>query len=256
VRLLRRLAVQWWLQLKMLATDTFSGLLQVVWPLFFATSAFLMFRITGDQRAVFYAGLGSTVMGIWSAVATSASSALQRERWFGTLELIVSAPMPFALVLLPITMAMATVGLYSMVATLLWGWLVFGMSPHIAQPFAFACAVLLLVAAIAMVGFLLSVTVVRYRSAWALGDLLEYPVWLLCGLLVPLTLLPVWARPLSYALPPTWGMRAMREAADGTSPWWSLAVCAGLGVAYAVVATVIGRRMLRSARARATLALT
>ncbi|MDR6315919.1 ABC-2 type transport system permease protein [Actinoplanes couchii] len=242
--------------MKMLAADAFSGILQIVWPLFFATTAFLMFRISGDHELVFYAGLGATVMGIWSSVAASSSSALQRERWLGTLELIVSAPMPFALVLSSITTAMATIGLYSMVATLIWGWLVFGMSLHIVQPIAFGCAVVVLVFAIAMIGFLLSVTVVRYRSAWAIGSLLECPVWLLCGLLVPVALLPVWVRPLSYVLPPTWGVRAMREAASGTSPWVSLLVCAVLGGAYALMAALIGRSLLKSARRQATLALT
>ncbi len=252
----RRLAVMWWLQLKMLATDGFSGVLQIVWPLFFATTAFLMFRVFGNAEAIFYAGLGSTVMAMWSSIATSASGALQRERWFGTLELIVSAPTPFVLVLLPITTAMGTIGLYSMAATLVWGRLAFGMSLPIAQPLAFALAVLLLVLAIAMVGLLLAVTVVRYRSAWALGDLLEYPVWLLCGLLVPVTLLPSWVQPLSYVLPPTWGMRAMRDAASGRAPWVSLGACLALGLAYALTAALIGRSVLRSARRTATLALT
>jgi ABC-2 type transport system permease protein len=49
-------------------------------------------------------------MGIWSATSTSASSVLQRERWHGTLELLVATPVHFSLVLLPITIAMSTVG--------------------------------------------------------------------------------------------------------------------------------------------------
>ena len=44
----RQLMVSWWIQLKMLAVDPFTGLLQVIWPLFFATTAFLVFRQNGD----------------------------------------------------------------------------------------------------------------------------------------------------------------------------------------------------------------
>ena len=35
-------------------------------------------------------------MGIWSATSTSAGAAMQRERWHGTLELLVASPTPFA----------------------------------------------------------------------------------------------------------------------------------------------------------------
>ena len=252
----RQLFVAWWIQLKMLAVDPFTGLLQVVWPLFFATAAFLLYRQTGDPSALVYAALGAGVMGTWSAVATTASGALQRERWLGTLELVVSTPTPFAYVLLPITTAMASLGTYSLVATLLWGRLAFGVRLEIADPFVFVLGVVATILAVSMFGFLLAVTVVRYRSAWALGNLLEYPGWLVCGFLVPLSILPAWVGWVGRALPPTWGMAAIRAAADGGSPWHDVLLCLGLGAAYAVVASLVAGSVLRSARRHATLSLT
>ena len=173
-----------WLQLKMTGPDNFTGVLNVLWPLFFATTTFLVYRISHRGQALVYAGLGASIMGIWSSVATTAGGALQRERWIGTLELIVSAPTPITLVLVPIMMAMAAIGLFSLGATLLWGWVVFGIPFHVAQPLPFALALLAMVLAIATFGFLMSVTVVRYRTAWALSNFFEYPGWLLCGFLV------------------------------------------------------------------------
>ena len=98
---------------------------------------------------------------------------------------------------------------------------------------------------------------VRYRTAWALGNLLEYPVWLICGFLVPLALLPDWVRPISWLLAPTWGMNAIRQSALGGTPWPDLALCVALGALY-----VAHRRRSCSsarstaARARAALSLT
>ncbi len=255
-RLARMLAVAWWLHVKMLAVSAFEGFLQVVWPLFFATTAFLVYRQSGDPQSLVYAGLGSAVMGTWSTIATTASGVLQRERWLGTLELLVASPTPFALVLVPITTAMATLGLYSLVATLVWGRVLFGITVPVADPGLFGLSLLVSILAIAMFGFLLSVSVVRYRTAWALGNLLEYPGWLLCGFLVPLALFPEWARWVSYALPPTWGMAAMREAAGGGSPWRDVLVCVGLGVGYAGMGALLTETVLRSARRHATLSLT
>ena len=58
---------------------------------------------------------------------TTAAISLQSERRQGTLELLVAAPTPFPLLLVPMTLAMATIGLYSLVATLLWGRFAFGI---------------------------------------------------------------------------------------------------------------------------------
>jgi ABC-2 type transport system permease protein len=103
---------------------------------------------------------------------------------------------------------------------------------------------------------LLSVAVVRYRTAWAMGNLLEYPGWLLCGFLVPLALFPTWVTWIAYALPPTWGMAAIRASAAGVSPWSDILACLGLGLAYGLVGALVSEGVLRSARRHATLALT
>ena len=256
MRVLRMLAVAYWLHLKMLAASAFDGIFQVIWPLFFATTAFLVYRQADDPAVMVYAGLGSAVMGIWSVVATTASSLLQRERWHGTLELLVAAPTSFALVLVPMTTAMASLGLYSLGSTLLWGWLLFGIAVPVANPLAFVLAIVVSIFSIALIGFLLSVAVVRYRTAWAMGNLLEYPGWLICGFLVPLTLFPGWVRWIAYALPPTWGMQAIRSAASGGAPWRDILVCLGLGIGYGLVATLLSETVIRSARRHATLSLT
>lgn len=250
-----QLARCWWMQLKMLFLDPFTGALQLIWPLFFATTAFLVVRLSGDPSALVYAALGAAVMGTWSAIATDASSALQRERGLGTLELLVTTPTPFAQVMLPITTAMTTVGSYSMVATLLWGWLVFDINVPFASPLLFVLAGAVTILSVSMLGFVLAVTVVRYRTAWALGNMLEYPGWLLCGFLVPVGVLPGWAGWISDALPPTWGMRAMRDASSGSDPWAHLLICVGLGAAYLLVAALLAELILRSARRHATLSL-
>jgi len=255
-RALRVLWVGYLLQLKILAVNAFDGVLNVIYPLFFATCALLMFSQSGDPQALVYAALGSAVMGTWSAMATSASGALQGLRWQGVLELLVCAPTRVGLAILPITGALATVALYSFVATLVWSRVLFGIEVSVASPLGLIVAMLVTLASLATFGFLLSVTVVRYRTGWALGNALEYPGWLLCGFLVPLQLFPEWVRWIAYLLPPTWGMDAIRAAAAGGDPWRDIAICALVGLGYAVLATVLSERLIDSARRHATLALT
>src|SRR5579884_3935596 len=172
VRVARLLAFGWLLHFKMLSQSAFDGFLAILWPLFFATVAFFVFRSGHASSALGPVALGAAVMGVWTATSVSASSALQRERRLGTLELLVAAPTSLALVLLPVTLATSSIGLYCIVAT------------------------------IGSLGFLMAVAFVRSRRAWAIGALTEYPVWLVCGFLVPVSLLPGWVRPISWALGP------------------------------------------------------
>jgi ABC-2 type transport system permease protein len=223
-----------------------------IWPLVYATLAFLMFRATHQAPSLLYAALGAAVMGIWSTTATSAGGAIQQQRWYGILELLVGAPSPLILVLAPITVAIAAIGVYSIATTLLWGRLLFGVPVHIAHPLLFAVSIPAAVISIGMLGLVLASALVLYRAASAFSQALEYPIWLITGMLIPLSLLPVWVHPLAWALAPTWGMRAVRHAALGGDVGAPLLVCAGLTIAYGIIAVTLLQHFERLARDRAT----
>ena len=210
--------------------------------------------------ALFYASLGASVMGVWSATSTAAGAALQRERWHGTLELLVAAPAHFALVLLPMTIAMATIGLYSMVADARLGP---GRSSASTSTSSTGCSsassVPATVSRSACSASCSPSSFVRYRTAWALGNLLEYPVWLICGFLVPLSLFPGWVRADLV------GARAdLGHAARSASRRWAArrcptcCVCLGARRSSTLAIGVARRRPVpeRGPRARATLSLT
>jgi ABC-2 type transport system permease protein len=253
---IRLVLIVWWLQLKIRSRSAFDGLLGMIYPLFFATTIFLMYRSgTAGGPALVSAAVGASVMGVWSATSTTAASSLQQERRQGTLELLVASPSPFPLIIFPLTLSMATVGVYSMAATLLWGRFVFGIHITVAQPVLFVLAVLVTVVAIGMLGFVLAVSSVRYRSAWALGNAFEFPVWLICGFLVPLSVLPGWLHPVAWVLAPTWGLAAIRAAAEGRPVGGSLLLCLALAAAYGLIGSLVSRRLVDSARRDAKLAL-
>ena len=253
---LRFVIVSWKLQFKMIMRSPFDGFGNVLYPLFFATTAFLVFRAGTSPRTLIYASLGAAVMGMWSSVSTSAGSAMQRERWWGTRELLVAAPRHFSLIMFPATLGLATVGIYNLVATLLWGHFVFGIPLVVEHPLLFGLSVVGTVLAFGGLGLLFAVSFVRFRAAWVLGNFFEYPVWLICGFLVPLSLLPQWVRPISWVLAPTWGMNAIRESALGGTPLPDLLLCLGLGAVYVAFAVLVTNRVLYDPRARGSLSLT
>ena len=241
---------------KTLSVSAWFVLMSVIQPVIFATVTFYMLRSGDNDESLLYAALGAGMMGIWSSVLFGSGGAIQWQRWQGTLELAVGAPPPLAVIFLPITLATSVIGAYSFVATLGWGWLFYDIPVSIERPLAFALAVPVTIVSLGCMGLLLAATFILYRHANALSNLLEYPVWFITGMLIPLSLLPGWASPFSWPLAPTWGVRAIRESALGGSPWPEIGASVGLAAVYFAGAWFFLGVFERLARERATLALT
>jgi ABC-2 type transport system permease protein len=225
-------------------------------PIVYATIAFFMYRHGANDVAVVWIAVAAGIMGLWSTTLAGSGMALQRERWAGTLELLFASPPPFAAVLLGVALATSATGLYSLVATLFWGWAFFHVPLHLAHPVWFAIAVPATVLALGLFGLLLAATFILYRETFALVNLFEYPVWLITGLLVPLSLLPGWVQPLAWLIGPTWGIKAIHAATTGGSPAGYLAVAGVLALASFGLGVGCLHHFEKLARRRATLSLT
>ena len=256
MRSLKVVASGFQMNLKMLGTSSFFLLTSIVQPIIFATVAFYMFRAGGRSGTLLYAALGAGMMGVWSTTLFGSGGMIQWQRWQGTLELGAAAPPAMALIYLPFSLANAFTGMYAMAATLVWGRLVFGIDLHLAHPWLFALALPATVIALGLMGLVLASTFILYRHANALSNLLEYPVWIASGLVFSTSLLPIWTRPISWALPPYWGILAIRHAALGGAVWGPLGMVVLLGIASIVISTLTFRWFEHAARARATLSLT
>ena len=244
------------MNMKMLGTSAWFLLMAVIQPIIFATIAYYMFRSGGRSGTLLYASLGAGMMGVWSSTLFGSGGMIQWQRWQGTLELGAAAPPSMGLVYLPFSLANSFTGMYALAATLLWGRLLFGVPLHFAHPWLFLLSLPATVAALGLMGLVLASTFILYRHANALSNLLEYPVWIASGLIFSTSLLPVWTRPISWALPPYWGVLAIRHAALGGDVWGPLAMVALLGLACLVIGFAMFRVFEHFARARATLSLT
>ena len=228
----------------------------VLWPVLYASIAYYLLDSKDNPRLLLAASLGAAVMLMWSLVVIGSSNALENQRWLGTLELLVAAPVPFAAVIAPITVASGFVGAYALLATLAWGTLLFHVPLVIEQPLAFAAAIPACILAIGMLGLVMASTFVLYRAAFSLGISLQYPVWIASGLLVPLSVLPSFVGKVGWFLGPYWGFRGIREAALGGTPWPDIGVSVGISLAYLVVGSVCLRAFVHVARRTGSLKLT
>jgi hypothetical protein len=245
-----------WIHVVQFSRNPFDLTGVILWPILYASIAYYLLDAKENPRLLLSASLGAAVMLMWSLVVIGSSNALENQRWLGTLELLVAAPVPFVAIIAPITVASGVVGGYALVATLAWGSLLFHVPLVIDHPFAFAVAVPACMLAIGMLGLVMAATFVLYRAAFSLGIALQYPVWIATGLLVPLTILPAFVEKIGWFLGPYWGFRAIREAALGSSPWPSIGMCVVVSAAYLAIGTVCLEWFVRIARSRGTLKLT
>ena len=83
----------------------------------------------------------------------------------------------------------------------------------------------------------------------------NYPIYLLSGLAVPLTILPLWTHPLSDALAPTWGNLVLNQTAGSLTgnPLAGFMWLIGLSVIYLLIALGLYKRVEYRARAAGNL---
>ena len=257
-RVLRLIWFVTWFNVKMLLTSEFFILTTFLSPIIFATIAFFLWRVGGDTsgQTLLWVALGAGMMGVWSTTLFGCGGAIAWQRWEGTLELLVNAPSRYDYILVGQTFGAVTLGFYGIGSTIAWGVVLFGMPLEATFPLVLPLGLAAAIISLGALGMLIATTFVLYRHANALGNLLEYPIWLVAGLLVPLTFLPFWVTPISWLLAPTWGMEAIRGSATGTEPpWLAIAMCLVLAVVYYLLARITLVYVLRKARRDATLSL-
>ncbi|MBN2242974.1 MAG: ABC transporter permease [Acidobacteria bacterium] len=80
----------------------------------------------------------------------------------------------------------------------------------------FVPGVFLIAAASTFLGLFIAVSVSEVFEAQTFSNFFRFPMIFLCGLFFPVENLPVFLKPLSYALPLTYGADALHGAVDGS----------------------------------------
>ena len=182
----RLVAITWWFHLKQSTKAGIFVFTAIIEPLIFATLAYYLFKAGREPGTLLYAALAAGLMGIWSATLFGAGGAINYQRWQGVLEPLIASPPRYLFVLFPQTLATASIGLYSLTSTLLWGRFAFGIPLHFAHPLTFVLAIVVAVAALGALGVLIGSSFVLYREANALSNMLEFPIWIATAAFVPL----------------------------------------------------------------------
>lgn len=227
-------------------------------PIIIALLGLWMLKGKGAEGAMFVV-VGSGLTGLWSSLLFISGNSLNVERWIGTLESLVAVPTPFEVIVFGKNFANVIQSLISMVLGYFVASLLFGYSLHIQQPLLFAASILLTVFAFVCFGLVIAPIFVTNPSVQAWQNGMEFPVYVLCGFLFPIALLPGWTTPISYLLPPYWAAVALHGTSTGGAPLTQTLFAWGMLLVFSVVDLLVASRLLKyllyKARADATLGL-
>ncbi|OLC55218.1 MAG: hypothetical protein AUH85_09685 [Chloroflexi bacterium 13_1_40CM_4_68_4] len=247
------------LWLRFMATDRFMLFCVFFQPFFIAVTVMYMLRHQPSFDPV-YVVVGSGLTGIWSVVLFDGTWAVQSERGYGTLELVVGSPASMAAIVAGKLAAGVVFSLTSMAFCYGIGAWLFGYEIAVREPAPFLVALVLAIVSLGAMGVLLAPLAILARAIGRFFTILEHPVYIFGGFLFPILLLPGWLHPVSYALPPYWAAVALHGTSSGDLGGVELlGVCAALigsSVACILLALPFFRLVERRARVDGSLALT
>lgn len=181
---------------------------------FFAfLSIYLQYPLSVTQFIV----IGNALQSMSFSAVFAVANITSQDKWQGTLPSTIVTPANRAA--LYVGRAMFQVLLSSLIAAagLLYAGTIFGVSFADANFLGIAIVILLTSAAMISFGLLISAIGLYMRTALIVANIFLFVTLLLSGVNFPVSVLPLWLQPASYAIPLTYGTTALRMAIAGSS---------------------------------------
>jgi ABC-2 type transport system permease protein len=188
----------------------------ISWGLIFPLAWTLMFFIRSGAGLDSIPALLPGVMGVSVLFGTTSLLAVtvtfeKRGRSF---ERLLLAPIPLELLMLAKTGGAVLFGVANAFVPVVMAALLTDLSGVAWR--SLIPAIALIAISSTFLGLFIAVSVSEVFEAQTFSNFFRFPMVFLCGLFFPVEQLPVWLRPLSYALPLTYGADALHEAIRGT----------------------------------------
>ena len=190
-----------------------------------------------------YAVVAPAMMAVFQMSLFVSGELIGAERQNGLFEATLTTPAQYSAVLFGRTLTVTVVSFLSLAESIIVG-AILGVVVHVYHPLVFAGT--LVTTAFAMTGTAgaMAALFVVSRNTRTFQNALSYPFFVLGGVIVPITFLPVFIQPLSWIVFLSWSSDLLRDslaAPEVASVWWRLGAVVGLGL----IALVVGESLLR-----------
>lgn len=245
------------LELRIVRSNPESLLPLFTTPLF-ALIFVAIVRQAGRSDLVPDALLAPVLMTLWWVAIVHAGTLITGDRWQALLEPTIASPSSLGSVLLGRITALMAFALLTLFEVWAVGRLVFGESlPLGHHPLAFALTLVATAFATAGTALALAAAFVLTRNAYTFVNSLSFPLYVLGGVLVPVSFLPGVLEPVARGVFMSWSsdlLRAALKAPPIDDFWARLGIVVVLGAAGFALGSLVLAYVLRRMRARGELA--
>jgi ABC-2 type transport system permease protein len=226
----------------------------IVAPFVFAVVALFIYG-GDDGSVVLQAVIGGGVLGMWGNTIFGSGYSISYDRYNGTVEPIMLSPSNLADVIAGRSIWNTFIGLINALLVFAVAELMFHTGLTVADPIAFFAMLVLTLGSLACIGLMFSACFIWTRRTSALFAVLEFPIYILSGAMVPVSVLPEGLRYISYVLPPSWGVDALKLSALGGYPeaigtgiLTDTVIMLALMIVYVIAAAALFRIIERNVR--------
>ncbi len=216
----------------------------------------MMYLNRSSEEFTVYAVFGSSLASFWGTLLFSSVSDIDRERYMGTLESIFIAPAGFKNILIGKIIGNTLWGIVSIAINVCFVLTFFHKSLVITDYGLALLTFILMLVGMVIMALMMAGVFTLSRSASLAMNCLEHPIYILSGLMFPLSMLPIFVRPISYLLIQTWSVKLFRISIFGGTfqdKVSSLLVYCILIILYAVLCRILYKKIEYRVRVSATL---
>lgn len=232
----------------------------IIAPFIFTLVAFFLFSgQVSSSSFLLYLVLGAGLMGMWGTTIYGSANSIGFDRWNGTMESTLAAPIPLAWIALGRVLFNTFEGVANALFILVIGLTWFRVGLVVVNPPLFLLASVCTFLSLSSFGLLMSTVLVLTRKGGFITNSMEIPVYVATGTMFPIIILPYLVQPFAYILAPTWGIEAIRlSAIQGyhglpVGYWGDMGLMAAETAFYLLLAFVLFKRVEAYAKRNGTI---
>ena len=179
--------------------------------------AFLAGYLNYGTSYVQYVVVGNALQVMSFSAVFAVANITSQDKWQGTLPSLIVTPANRMALLVGRAFFQVLMSTLIAVTGLVYAGLVFGVSFSNANLVGIAIVIVLTSLTMISFGLLISAIGLYMRTAMIVANIFLFLTLLVSGVNFPVSNLPIWLQPVSYAIPMTYGVDALRVAVSGSS---------------------------------------
>ena len=164
---------------------------------------FMSLSVNGEPKTLI-AVIGASMISMWNSIIVGARISVKWDRFSGILENFMITPTSLSRMLFFRNMGASIIAVISLMITFFINTVVFGVITFELNVIKIVTTLMLLFLSFGVLGSLISIVFISDRKYEKLTDIMNYPIFILSGMIIPITFIPSFFRPFSYMLIPYW----------------------------------------------------